>query len=271
MRSPSRHGVTFAPLGDHPNDWENQLRSIHIAEHLGLHTQPISDWAHEPAVSVLPATRPALTELHPDLGPFDPAGVCTGPFGGSAIAKLDSNPDWIDFESRQPVAITTISDPDNLSGSFPAKSTDLAMRMNTRAPEPWALTTDGYPVRPGTRGKLTPASTTATEVRLIGKEGRRWRDSRNILPGTDVTTYTKIQNQQAVNDLLRNRYSWRGAAHHIAEETGLPQGTVKAFLAGRPPSDDTYRRLVSLLKPQWGVPRRRPFRGEGDHGWENGF
>ena len=154
------------------------------------------------------------------------------------------------YRKFQPVTITTISSPDRLGGSLPVKSTDLAMRMNTRAPEPWALTTDDYPVRPGTRGKLQPAPTTATEVRLIGKEGRRWRDSRSILPGTDVTTYTSIQDQEAVIALLRDRYSWRGAAQHIASKTGLPTGTVKAFLAGRQPSEDTYRRLVSLITPQ---------------------
>lgn len=243
MRKPSRHGITFTPLGNHPPGWENQLRADHISERLGLQGLPPEPWVYEPAVSTFPATRPALTKLHPDLEPFDLIGLCTGVLGGSAIAKLHDEPQWIDVETRRPVLIATTTDESNLGGSVPVKSVDLAMRMNARAPEPWALTVDGHPVTLGTRGLLHPAPTKATGIRLIGKEGRRWRDSRNILPGPEVFVYAFRDDGEAFLSFLRSRYSWRGAAAYLADLTGLPIRTIRAVLRGRTPSSRTLNVL----------------------------
>lgn len=102
---------------------------------------------------------------------------------------MEGEPSWVETESRQPVSISTTLSASDLEGSLPVRNIDLAMRMNARAPEPWALTVNDDPVIPGTRGKLHAAPTTATGIRLIGKEGRRWRDSRNILPGPEVSVY----------------------------------------------------------------------------------
>lgn len=104
----------------------------------------------------------------------------------------------------------------------------------------------GHRVGPSTRGKLQVAPTSATTIRLIGKEGRRWRDTRNILPGPDVTTFANVTDRQVTLERIRSHYEWRGAAPELARLSGLPVRTIRAFLGGRNPSEETCERLLGL-------------------------
>lgn len=138
MVNPSRHGIVYNPPDSAADDWIEELFAAHLADHLGF-DQPMPDWSTEHAVTVIPATRPTATSLHPDARPFGSLAVVEGLLGGRAVAAAPFT-DWRDTDTQKTVGFADFNVP-GTDRRMRSRSLDFQFRRNASDPQPEALTT----------------------------------------------------------------------------------------------------------------------------------
>jgi hypothetical protein len=252
VTNPSLQGVTFTQPADAPEQFAEELFAVHIAERLNIN-QPSPQWRYQTAETLLPVTRPATARILPGLAAHSHVAIATDLFGNRIISHAGNEErQWYDPDTQQPVTLSPALLTDIRVGlvTIP-RNLDLSLRRLAAATQPNALDPNGDPPGRNTRGILQPAPTIATSIQRIGKESRRWRDTRSILTPPETTTYNTRTDPEQLIALIRKHYHWRGAPGHIAKLTGLPERTIRAILNGqRQPAPKTHKALERFAVQQ---------------------
>jgi hypothetical protein len=248
VTNPSLQGVTFTRPVEAPQNFAEELFALHIAERLNIN-QPSPPWRYQTAETLLPVTRPSTARILPGLAAHSHLAIATDLFGNRIISHAGNDQrQWYDPDTQQPVTLMANLATDNPAGLLTVPRTlDLSLRRIAAATQPNALDPNGHPPGRNTRTILHPAPTIATSIQLIGKESRRWRDTRSILTPPETTTYSTRTDPEALIALIRKHFHWRGAPKYIADRTGLPQRTIRAVVNGqRRPAPKTVKALEQL-------------------------
>jgi hypothetical protein len=233
MANPSHHGITYLPPKGVSNKWVEELFAANLDEYHGYDKQP-PEWRTSAAISGARASRPVMIKAHPAARPGTTLGITRGLLTGQAVAASPDLDGWVSPENHRPIELGIEPTIGSNSDFERARSLDLEFRRNIRQAQPNAIeTATGKPAGRNSFGMLQPAPTVVTSVRLIGREGRRWRDGRGTFEPPETVTYATKTDPDGVIELLRKHFNWRGAAPTIAEATGLPVRTVSEILAGR--------------------------------------
>jgi hypothetical protein len=132
------------------------------------------------------------------------------------------------------------------TGGFIGDTYTTTLSRLRRSPERTALTHTGNPCATRSRGILHPAPTIATGIALVGKESRRWRDSRNILAPPEHVTYQEADNWPLVLTVLRALADEVGHGA-LARQAGISPRTLRYLLTGRSPSAATRAKVSEYL------------------------
>jgi hypothetical protein len=249
----SRHGATHTPPpGVEYDTWVDDLAASLIARQAGIRVQE-PPWANQPAVTLIPVTRPEIGRLHPKARPHGKLAIWPAMLGDNrAVTPWHPAFDPVQAEWRNPdggglarplqPGTGTVTG----TGGFIGDTYATALSRLRRSPERTALTHTGNPCGTRSRGLLHPAPTIVTGIALVGKESRRWRDSRNILGPAEHVTY------QAADDWPLTLTALRAFANDVgrdtlAREAGVSPRTLRYLLNGRRPSVGTRSKISEYL------------------------
>ena len=247
MRGASRHGFTHQPPRE-ADDWVDQIISTHLARKLTIRADE-PDWAWDPAISLIPVTRPRIGRSL-EAEPFTRLASWRAAFSSTTAItyhypSLDPETvTWIDAETHHPITPLvggSAASPDAFIGDTYAT---VAARLR-RTPESTVITPDGQPCNSTTRGIVVPAPTIITGIALIGRESRRWR---NHTPQgqPDHITYTEADTWH--HDLHElQRFAQEVGQVPLANAIGISERTLRNLLRGRPPSPGTHAKVLIRL------------------------
>lgn len=251
---PSRNGVTHKRPDGAPDDWVEQAFAQQLGLHYGIEShRPV--WLDQPAVTLIPASRIDMIKLDTGLRPYSLIAIIQDLFGNQAIAAWHrdaqiSGLQWTLRKTGEPVTIRTTK---NFMASgegkvHVARTIDMTLRRLAASPQNRALATDGFQCRTDTYGLLEPAPTVGKGIMLIGKESRRWGDGRGTLFEAEYLVYEPKPDWDALRRRLLVRFGDRSVATRwLHARTGIPERTLRYFMAGRHPSEATGRLLVDVL------------------------
>jgi hypothetical protein len=240
---PSEHGLPF--MGpEEAGDWLRDGVEHQIRRELGL---PVSELpaSDEPALAVVPTSRPELTDRYQPARPFSRLVVWNIPLVGPVAALWHSGFDpltarWRDVEGREVRVVLS-------EGVVLGESLGGAIGRAWRSADPGSLDEEGIPANPSTVGILRPAPTIATGVRLIGKESRHLGAGRELLTGPEHLDYGGQDDWPIIREAATLLAPEPRAKVDLATGAGVSVRYLDQISKGRKPSDAVLGRLRTAL------------------------